>query len=65
MPLPSEVYRRKAAECEQRAERATGTLAKKTFRNAAKQWLSLAALVEGQELVIEFVLPPEKKPTEN
>jgi hypothetical protein len=53
MPLPSEVYRQKAAECEQRAERATGTLAKKTFRNAAKQWLSLAALVEGQGLVIE------------
>ena len=65
MPLPSEVYRRKAAECEQRAEHATGTLAKKAFRDAANHWLNLASLVEGQELVIEFVLPPEKKPTEN
>jgi len=65
MPLPSKVYRQKAAECEQWAERATGTLAKKTFRDAAKHWLNLASLVEGQELVIEFVLPPEKKPTED
>jgi len=65
MPLPSEVYRQNAAECERRAERATDALAKKTFRDAAKQWLSLAALVAGQELVIEFVLPPEKKPTGN
>jgi len=27
--------------------------------------VELRGLVEGQELVIEFVLPPEKKPTEN
>ena len=65
MPLPSEVYRQNAAECEQRAERATDVLAKRTFRDAAKHWLNLAALVEGQELVIEFVLPPEKNSTEN
>ena len=65
MPLPSEVYRQNAAACEQWAERATDVLAKKTFRDAAEQWLNLAALVEGPELVIEFVLPPEKKPTEN
>lgn len=49
MLLPSEVYRQNAAECERRAERATDALAKKTFRDAAKQWLNLAALVEGQE----------------
>ena len=65
MPSPSEVYRQNAAECERRAERVTDALAKRTFRDAAKHWLNLAALVEGPELVIEFVLPPEKKPTEN
>jgi hypothetical protein len=38
------VCRKRAAECEQWAERVTDTLAKQTFH-----WLNLAALVEAQE----------------
>src|SRR5262245_45399302 len=49
MPSPAEVYRQKAAECEQWAESAADTLAKQTFRDLAEQWLRLAALVEAQE----------------
>ena len=43
------VCRKRAAECEQWAERVTDTLAKQTFRNSAEHWLNLAALVEAQE----------------
>jgi len=49
MTSPAEVCRQNAATCEQQAEGATDALAKQTFRNAAEQWLNLAALVEGQE----------------
>jgi len=49
MPSPADIYRQKAAECEQRAKSTTDALAKQTFRKLAEQWLSLAALVEGQE----------------
>jgi len=49
MPSRPEVCRQNAATCEQQAERATDALAKQTFRNAAEQWLNLAALVEDQE----------------
>jgi len=49
MPSPAEVFRENAAACEQLAEHATDALAKQTFRNAAEHWLSLAALVAGQE----------------
>ena len=50
MPSPAEVYRQKRSRVRAFwAERATDTLAKRTFRDLAEQWLRLAALVEGDQ----------------
>jgi hypothetical protein len=61
--VAGERYRAKALELLAQAENATNSQMKAEFENLAAAFIRLAEQADGDtKLVIEFLLPPEKKP---